>query len=286
MMDKTVYGRKPWWRDADILPEDRAMFEELAGLDDSWQGKERKGKLGEMIAERVHQIVYGCSLGIYTDIQDQYRGESPQGIEVKLDLRSTETGNVLIEAGERRIEGIKAGGVELVPSGIHKHCNTVSLWLVSLHRLIVVNRMSITRAVAANDGVIPGWRFCVNRHGTGAFYLVRENDPILLAALSYVINELEQVFAYGAAHPGKAMGIMREWVEYTPGESENGRNKLRATRSDLCRLRAGVEIPAEEVNANRKVKQIVSGDSNDTDWSTIPSWAIEAFNADAARSGY
>lgn len=55
-------------------------------------------------------------MGLYGNLDDQYRGESAMGLEVKLDKRSARTGNLYIETEEKS----NPGNHEFVDSGLKK----------------------------------------------------------------------------------------------------------------------------------------------------------------------
>lgn len=65
----------------------------------------------------------GLIVQVYQSKRYQFEiGESPQGIEIKLDRRCTETGQLSIEIGEKS----NAANARFVPSGIYRNDNT---WL-------------------------------------------------------------------------------------------------------------------------------------------------------------
>ena len=67
-------------------------------------------------------------LEFYETQEEQYTiGESVQGVEVKYDIRSHDTGNLYIEVAESRYKG-----TPLVPSGIYREDNTVT-WLIGTY---------------------------------------------------------------------------------------------------------------------------------------------------------
>jgi hypothetical protein len=66
---------------------------------------------------------YGVFIQNYSSRRYQFDvGENPQGIEIKLDRRCTETGRLSIEVAEKS----KAANANFVPSGIYRKDNT---WL-------------------------------------------------------------------------------------------------------------------------------------------------------------
>lgn len=74
----------------------------------------------------------GLPLSLYSSREYQRRGESKQGIEVKLDGRMLDTPNVSIEVGEKKYRS----QAEYIPSGILRNDNTW-LYLQGNYRLVL-----------------------------------------------------------------------------------------------------------------------------------------------------
>lgn len=62
----------------------------------------------------------GVDMGLFKTLDDQYRGESSIGVEVKADNRAADTGNLYIEVDEKSNQK----NSNFIPSGINKTDNT------------------------------------------------------------------------------------------------------------------------------------------------------------------
>lgn len=94
----------------------------------------------------LHEI--GLPISTYSSRKYQHRGENAQGVEIKLDDKMAETGNIYIEVAEKA----NADNPYYVPSGIYRDDNT---WLY----------------VIGNYEEIYIWakKFLVNLHKTGRY---------------------------------------------------------------------------------------------------------------------
>lgn len=93
----------------------------------------------------------------YTSYKEQWRGESLNGIEVKFDARSTETGNIFMLTKIKNKSGVWQ------KSGIYKEDNTIwfiignhnEAWMVSKHILLQI--VKTCHEVENNTGECMGY---------------------------------------------------------------------------------------------------------------------------------
>ena len=113
----------------------------------------------------------GIAISSFSSLLFQYGiGEGYQGFEIKLDLPSANTGNLLIETGERTS---KSGS--WVKSGIHRYDNT-DFYVVGNYKFFYLFDVKVLRRMEEKEEYL-----CKKETDTGQFFLLEqsviEQDP-------------------------------------------------------------------------------------------------------------
>lgn len=113
--------KEVWDKDRSIV-EIPVIFKDVK-RDDYYIEKLNKAHKFEIFVENAFKEC-GIDIGFYKDKQNQYKGETKIGLEIKNDMRLKETGNIFIEFRQRL-----NNNMSWLPSGILKQDNT-KWWII------------------------------------------------------------------------------------------------------------------------------------------------------------